>query len=30
LCRPFTSLFLVQWEEQQRLYPGAVLVGTLL
>jgi UDP-N-acetylglucosamine:LPS N-acetylglucosamine transferase len=30
LCRPFTSLFLVQWDEQQRLYPGAVLVGTLL
>jgi len=30
LCRPFTSLFLVQWEEQRRLYPGAVLVGALL
>ena len=23
LCRPLSSLFLVQWEEQQRLYPGA-------
>jgi UDP-N-acetylglucosamine:LPS N-acetylglucosamine transferase len=30
LCRPFTSLFLVQWEEQRVLYPGAVVVGTLL
>jgi UDP-N-acetylglucosamine:LPS N-acetylglucosamine transferase len=30
LCRPFTSLFLVQWDEQRRLYPGAVVVGHLL
>ncbi|MGH3320775.1 MAG: PssD/Cps14F family polysaccharide biosynthesis glycosyltransferase [Streptosporangiaceae bacterium] len=30
LCRPFTSLFLVQWEEQRRFYPEAVVVGTLL
>jgi hypothetical protein len=30
LCRPFSSLFLVQWEEQRALYPGAVVVGTLL
>jgi UDP-N-acetylglucosamine transferase subunit ALG13/glycosyltransferase involved in cell wall biosynthesis len=30
LCRPFSSLFLVQWEEQRRLYPGAVVVGELL
>ena len=30
LCRPFTSLFCVQWEEQQELYPGSVLVGPLL
>jgi UDP-N-acetylglucosamine:LPS N-acetylglucosamine transferase len=30
LCAPFTSLFLVQWEEQLRVYPKAVLVGTLL
>lgn len=30
LCRPFTDLFCVQWEEQRRLYPGAVVVGPLL
>lgn len=30
LCRPFTSQMLVQWEEQQALYPHATLVGTLL
>lgn len=30
LCRPFTSLFLVQWEEQRRFYPDAVVVGGLL
>jgi UDP-N-acetylglucosamine:LPS N-acetylglucosamine transferase len=30
LCRPFTSALLVQWEEQQRLYRGATLVGRLL
>lgn len=30
LCRPFSSLFLVQWEEQQRLYRDAILVGHLL
>ena len=30
LCRPFSSLFLVQWEEQRALYRGAVVVGTLL
>jgi UDP-N-acetylglucosamine transferase subunit ALG13 len=30
LCRPFTSLFLVQWEEQRALYRGAVLAGQLL
>ena len=29
-CRPFSTLFCVQWEEQQRLYPGSVLVGPLL
>ena len=29
LCRPATSLFLVQWEEQLALYPGAVLLGPL-
>lgn len=27
LCRPFTDLFLVQWEEQLRLYRGSVLLG---
>jgi UDP-N-acetylglucosamine:LPS N-acetylglucosamine transferase len=30
LCRPLTSLFCVQWEEQQRLYPGAQWIGGLL
>ena len=30
LCRPFTDLFCVQWEEQRRLYPDAELVGGLL
>lgn len=27
LCRPVTDLFLVQWAEQQRLYPSSVLLG---
>jgi UDP-N-acetylglucosamine:LPS N-acetylglucosamine transferase len=30
LCRPFTSLFCVQWPEQQPLYKGSVVVGPLL
>lgn len=30
LCRPFASLFLVQWEEQRRMYPEAVVVGNLI
>lgn len=30
LCRPFTSLFLVQWEEQRRHCPEAIVVGSLL
>jgi UDP-N-acetylglucosamine:LPS N-acetylglucosamine transferase len=30
LCRPFLSAFLVQWEEQRRLYPDATVVGQLL
>ena len=30
LCRPFATRFLVQWAEQERLYPGAQLVGPLL
>jgi len=29
LCRPFASLFLVQWEEQCRFYPGARVIGGL-
>lgn len=30
LCRPVSDLFLVQWEEQRRLYRGARVVGNLL
>lgn len=30
LCRPFSSLFLVQWREQQALYKNSVLIGHLL
>lgn len=30
LCRPVTTLFCVQWPEQQRMYHGSVLVGPLL
>lgn len=30
LCRPFSRLFLVQWEEQRVLYPGAIVAGELL
>jgi UDP-N-acetylglucosamine:LPS N-acetylglucosamine transferase len=30
LCGPFTDLFLVQWEEQRRLYPEGVVIGRLL
>lgn len=30
LCRPLSTLFCVQWEEQQRLYKDSVLVGPLL
>lgn len=30
LCRPLSSLFCVQWEEQAHLYKGAHVVGTLL
>lgn len=29
LCRPLSTLFLVQWPEQQRLYEGSTLVGPL-
>ena len=27
LCRRFTDLFMVQWEEQRPLYPASVVVG---
>lgn len=30
LCRPLSSLFCVQWEEQAALYKGSHVVGTLL
>ena len=30
LCRPFASLFVVQWPEQQALYKGSVVLGELL
>jgi UDP-N-acetylglucosamine:LPS N-acetylglucosamine transferase len=30
LCYPFSDLFLLQWEEQQRLYPKGRLIGRLL
>jgi hypothetical protein len=30
LCHPFTSLFLVQWDEQRRLYRDSIVVGPLL
>lgn len=30
LVHPFTDLFLVQWPEQRRLWPGSVLIGPLL
>lgn len=30
LCRPFTTLFLVQWEEQRRFARDSVVVGNLL
>lgn len=30
LCRPWSSLFCVQWPEQQEQYPGALVVGPLL
>jgi UDP-N-acetylglucosamine:LPS N-acetylglucosamine transferase len=29
LCRPLSNLFLVQWEEQRRFYPGAIVIGRL-
>jgi UDP-N-acetylglucosamine:LPS N-acetylglucosamine transferase len=30
LCRPLSSLFLVQWPSQLDLYPGSVLIGELM
>lgn len=30
LCRPFTRLFLAQWEEQRSFMPTAITVGPLL
>lgn len=27
LCRPFADLFMVQWEQQRHLYPGAHVIG---
>lgn len=30
LCRPVSDLFLVQWEQQQQMYPGSRVVGTLM
>jgi UDP-N-acetylglucosamine:LPS N-acetylglucosamine transferase len=30
LCRPVSDLFLVQWEEQRKLYRSSTLIGQLL
>jgi UDP-N-acetylglucosamine:LPS N-acetylglucosamine transferase len=30
LCHPFSDLFLLQWEEQQRFYSKGRLIGRLL
>jgi UDP-N-acetylglucosamine:LPS N-acetylglucosamine transferase len=30
LCRPVSDLFLVQWEEQRKLYRSSTLIGPLL
>jgi UDP-N-acetylglucosamine:LPS N-acetylglucosamine transferase len=30
LCEPLSDLFLLQWEDQQALYPRGVVVGRLL
>jgi UDP-N-acetylglucosamine:LPS N-acetylglucosamine transferase len=30
LCRPVSDLFLVQWEEQLKIYPTATVIGHLL
>ena len=30
ICRPLASAFVVQWDEQRALYPGAHVIGGLL
>ena len=30
LCYPMSDLFLLQWEEQRRMYPKGVVIGPLL
>ncbi|MGI8576926.1 MAG: PssD/Cps14F family polysaccharide biosynthesis glycosyltransferase [Nocardioidaceae bacterium] len=30
VCRPLSSVFCVQWPEQQSLYPGSAVIGSLL
>lgn len=30
LCRPLSTEFLVQWPEQEELYPGSTMVGPLM
>lgn len=29
LCKPFTDAFLLQWDEQRRVYPEATVIGRL-
>jgi hypothetical protein len=29
-CRPLSDVFCVQWPDQQKLYPGATLIGPVL
>lgn len=29
LCRPLSNLFLVQWPEQQAMYPGSLCIGSV-
>jgi UDP-N-acetylglucosamine:LPS N-acetylglucosamine transferase len=30
LCRPHSTVFAVQWPEQEKLYRGSTVVGTVL
>jgi beta-1,4-N-acetylglucosaminyltransferase len=30
LCYPLSNLFLLQWEEQRRIYPKGIVIGSLL